>query len=183
MLKALSMAVGQMPSVVVTAVGTGTTANTVRFAASDRQLSLDIVGTDVAGGILTDFVGLNLHGRCDKPHCLDGASPGYVPPSFIRTSIDRFHEVHQEAAIAVCHLFREQFDFAMGPTSGMALYGALLELQNMKDRNEGKLVATFCYDHGGRYEDTIYNPEFLRTKNLDMDRWRAEVERLVSELQ
>lgn len=182
MLKATATAIGRMPSMVVTAVGTGTTANTVRFAASDRQLPLDIVGVDIAGGILTDYLGLNLHGRSDSSHCLEGASPGYVPPSFIRTSIDRFQEVHQEAAIAVCHLFKQEFNFEMGPTSGMAMYGALAELQKMNGRREGDLVATFCYDHGNRHQETIYDPDFLKHKGLDIDPWRDKLSALISDL-
>lgn len=182
MLKASSIAIGRMPSLVVTTVGTGTTANTVRLAASDRQLGIDIVGVDVAGGVLTDYVGLNLHGRNDKPHWLEGASPGYVPSSFIRTSVDRFQEVHAEAAIAVCHLFRDEFKFEMGPTSGMALFGALTELQNMKDRRDSQLVATFCYDHGERYADTIFDPVFLRQQGLNIGPWREKLEILISDL-
>lgn len=182
MLKSTAVAVGRMPSMVVTAVGTGTTANSVRFAASDRQLPLDIVGVDVAGGILTDYLGLNLHGRSDRAHWLEGASPGYVPPSFIRTSVDRFQEVHQEAAIAVCHLFRNEFNFEMGPSTGMAMYGALVELQNMNGRREGELVATFCYDHGSRHEETVFNPDFLKRKGLNIDPWRERLEALISDL-
>lgn len=182
MLKSTAVAIGRMPSMVVTAVGTGTTANSVRFAASDRQLPLDIVGVDVAGGILSDYLGLNLHGRSDSTHCLEGASPGYVPPSFIRTSVDRFQEVHQEAAIAVCHLFRQEFNIEMGPTSGMVMYGALAELQKMNGRRQGELVATFCYDHGSRYEESIFNPAFLKQKGLDIDPWRDRLEALISDL-
>ena len=182
MLKSATVAVGRMPSVVVTAVGTGTTANTLRFAASDRQLTLDIVGVDIAGGILTDFVGLNLHGRSDAAHCLEGASPGYVPPSFIRTSVDRFLEVRQEAAIAVCHFFKDEFNYEMGPSSGMAMFGALTELHNMKGRREGQLVATFCYDHGERYAETVFNRSYLKEKGLEIDPWRETLEKLIADL-
>lgn len=182
MLKAASVAVDRMPSAAVVAVGTGTTANSIRFAASDRQMALDIIGVDIAGGVLTDYVGLNLHGRNDKRHCIEGASPGYVPSSFIRTSVDRFLEVRPEAAIALCHLFRHEFGFSMGPSSGMALYGALNELQNMKGRRRDELVATFCYDDGARYEDTVYNPDFLKKKGLDIAAWREPVESLIAEL-
>lgn len=182
MLKACGIALGRMPSLVVTAVGTGTTANSVRLAASDRQLGLDIVGVDVAGGVLTDYVGLNLHGRTDKRHVIAGASPGYVPPSFIRTSVDRFQEVRPEAAIATCHLFRDEFDVEMGPSSGMALFGALNELHGLRERRQGQLIATFCYDHGQHYADTIFNAAFLKEQGLEIAPWRETLERLIADL-
>ena len=182
MLKSTTVALGRAPNKVVTAVGTGTTANSVRLAASDRQLPLDIIGVDVSGGVLTDYVGLNLHGRNETTHCLEGASVGYVPPSFIRSSVDRFLEVRQEAAIATCHYFRDEFDYEMGPSSGMALFGALTELQNLKGRRKGQLVATFCYDHGSRYHDTIFNPDFLKQRGLDVAPWQNTVEALVADL-
>jgi cysteine synthase A len=182
MLRSTTVAVGRMPSLVVTSVGTGTTANSVRFAASDRQMNIDIVGVDIAGGILTDYVGLNLHGRSDVAHLIEGASPGYVPPSFIRTSVDRFLEVRQEAAIAVCHFFKDEFNYEMGPSSGMAMFGALTELHKMKDRREGQLVATFCYDHGDRYAETIFNRSFLKEKGLEIDPWREVLEKLIADL-
>jgi len=178
MLGALKATRGRMPSVIVAAVGTGTSANSIRLATSDEHVPVEIVGVDVVGGVFQDYRVLGLRAHTTAPHLVEGMSLGFVPPSLMRTSLDRFSSYPQEAAIATCHYLRAKLDLCVGPSSGMAIFGALSEMAAMRHLWDGKLVTSFCYDHGLRYADTIFDPAFLRDKGLDLGPWIDKVEQL-----
>jgi cysteine synthase len=57
---------------------------------------------------------------------------------------------------------------ALGSSSGINVAGAIRLAQEL---GEGKTIVTILCDYGSRYASKIYNPEFLRSKNLPVPAW------------
>ena len=56
----------------------------------------------------------------------------------------------------------------MGGSSGINVAGAI---HMARDMGPGHTIVTILCDYGQRYQSKVYNPEFLREKNLPVPSW------------
>jgi cysteine synthase len=56
----------------------------------------------------------------------------------------------------------------LGGSSGINVTGAI---RLARDLGRGHTVVTILADSGGRYQSKLFNPEFLRSKNLPVPGW------------
>jgi len=56
----------------------------------------------------------------------------------------------------------------LGGSSGINVAGAI---QMARDMGPGHTIVTILCDYGQRYQSKVYNPEFLREKNLPVPSW------------
>ena len=59
----------------------------------------------------------------------------------------------------------------MGGSTGINVAGAI---RMAKDMGPGHVIVTILADYGTRYQSKLFNPDFLRSKNLPLLRWLAE---------
>ena len=60
----------------------------------------------------------------------------------------------------------------------MLFRSAALEVAN-RPENEGKTIVTILCDSGNRYQSKLFNPAFMRSKNLPVPEWlerRSKIE-------
>lgn len=70
-------------------------------------------------------------------------------------------KVSEQAAIHMCHLVRQRTGEALGPSAGACLWAAL----QLSDSGDEHLLCV-SPDSGERYAHTIYNPHWLRERQL-----------------
>ncbi|MBV9541988.1 MAG: cysteine synthase A, partial [Alphaproteobacteria bacterium] len=58
-----------------------------------------------------------------------------------------------------------------GGSTGINVAGAI---RMAKDMKKGSTIVTILADYGTRYQSKLFNPDFLRTKNLPVPGWLAE---------
>ena len=62
----------------------------------------------------------------------------------------------------------EHEGLCLGGSSGINIAGAV---RLARDLGPGKTIVTILADYGNRYQSKLFNPEFLRSKNLPVPHW------------
>ncbi|MEL7213272.1 MAG: cysteine synthase A [Pseudomonadota bacterium] len=72
-----------------------------------------------------------------------------------------------EALPIIFDLLRDE-GLVMGGSTGVNIAGAV---RMAKEMGPGHIIVTILCDYGTRYQSKLYNPEFLRSKNLPVPDW------------
>ena len=91
-----------------------------------------------------------------------------MEPSFIRTVVDRMVCVEDAASFATTLWLEQQTGRRFGPSTGLNFYAALLLAAEMAAKGETGSIVTLICDTGLRYEDTCYDPDWLKANGLDV---------------
>ena len=70
----------------------------------------------------------------------------------------------------------EHEGLCLGGSTGINIAGAI---QLAKQLGPGKTIVTILADSGNRYQSKLFNPEFMRSKNLPVPAWlekRTEID-------
>ncbi|KZL18730.1 putative siderophore biosynthesis protein SbnA [Pseudovibrio axinellae] len=103
-----------------------------------------------------------------KSSLIEGIGRPRVEPSFMPDVIDRMIDVPDAASIATIRWLEGVILRKCGGSTGTNLYGSLaLAREMMQNKQEGSIVTLIC-DGGERYLDTLYNDEWVASKNLDL---------------
>ena len=85
------------------------------------------------------------------PHQFQGMGPGFVPPNFDRTVVDRVVQVWEEDAFPLARRLAREEGLFVGMSSGAITWAAL---QIAREFGPGKRVAMIAPDSGARYLST-----------------------------
>lgn len=120
-----------------------------------------ILAVDVVGSIALSGVG--------RPHLLNGIGSTRRSSFLNRADYDRQLRVRDIEALAMCRLLAAETGLVLGGSSGAVVAAYVQEpWQHGGDRG---IPVLFCPDGGERYEDTVYNDDWLGHKLV-----RADVE-------
>ncbi|MDX1743052.1 MAG: cysteine synthase A [Ruegeria sp.] len=95
---------------------------------------------------------------------LEGFKPDYV-----------YQATDNEALPFVFNLLREE-GLVMGGSTAINMAGAV---RLAKDLGPGHTIVTILCDYGTRYQSKLFNPEFLREKELPVPDWMTEAPRSI----
>ncbi len=82
--------------------------------------------------------------------------------------IDLAYQVTDEEALPVLFDLIEHEGLVLGGSSAINMVGAM---RLARELGPGKTVVTILCDGGSRYQSKLFNPAFLREKNLPLPRW------------
>ncbi|NQV44698.1 MAG: cysteine synthase A [Rhodospirillales bacterium] len=100
----------------------------------------------------------------------EGIGLGRVTPIVEGMTIDHAWQVPDEEMVPIVfNLLREE-GLCMGGSTGINIAGAV---RLAKELGPGHTIVTVLADQGSRYQSKLYNPEFLRSKNLPVPDWMA----------
>ena len=80
--------------------------------------------------------------------------------------IDMAYQITDEEALPV--LFGLIEGLVLGGSSAINIVGAM---RLARDLGPGKIIVTILADGGQRYQSKLFNPDFLRKKNLPLPPW------------
>jgi cysteine synthase A len=78
------------------------------------------------------------------------------------------YQISDEEALPICFDLLKLDGFCVGLSSAINVAGALRMAQEM---GPGHTIVTLLCDWGNRYMAKLWNPEFLRSKNLPTPDW------------
>ena len=94
-----------------------------------------------------------------------------VTGNLVDAPIDDAFQISDEEALPICFDLLEHEGLCLGASSGINIAGAIRLAEKL---GPGHTIVTILADYGTRYQSRLFNPEFLRSKNLPVPRWLAE---------
>ncbi|KAF0224510.1 MAG: hypothetical protein FD176_1094 [Rhodospirillaceae bacterium] len=151
------------------AVGTGGTLAGIGLALKERNKDIRIVLADPMGSALYHYYA---HGalKAEGSSITEGIGQGRITQNLVGAPIDDQVQVTDEEALPVIFdLIREE-GLVVGGSSGINIMAAI---KVARDLGPGHTVVTVLCDYGTRYQSKLFNPAFLREKNLPVPEWLA----------
>ncbi len=112
-------------------------------------------------------IGVDTHnsvifGHQDGKRLLRGLGNSLMPKNVEHTAFNEVHWVSAAEAFATTRRLHKEHALYMGPTSGAAYLAA----RWYAERHPDAKVVVFFPDEGYRYQDTVYNDNWLRANNV-----------------
>ena len=149
------------------AIGTGGTLAGVAFALKERNPDVQVWASDPLGA---SMVSLLAPGRptIEGESITEGIGQGRITANVEGAPIDDAQQVTDaEALDAVFGLVVEE-GLVMGGSTGINVSGAVKMAREM---GPGHTIVTVLCDYGSRYTSKLFNPEFLRARDLPVPEW------------
>ncbi|MGA3304264.1 MAG: cysteine synthase A [Methylovirgula sp.] len=151
----------------ICSVGTGGTLAGVAMALKAKNPKITIGLADPMGAALYDYYA---HGtlKSEGSSITEGIGQGRITANLEDAPIDIPFQIPDEEALPILFDLAEQEGLLLGGSSGINVAGAI---RLAKIMGPGHTIVTILADSGARYQSKLYNPAFLREKNLPVPAW------------
>jgi cysteine synthase A len=151
----------------VSSIGTGGTLSGVAEALRARKPEVQIVVADPDGSAMYDwFTSGEL--KSSGSSITEGIGQGRITANLQGLKTDRAYRIPDVEAVQVVFDLVQQEGMVLGGSSGVNVAGAI---RLARDLGPGHTIVTILCDHGSRYQSKLYNPAFLRERNLPVPAW------------
>ena len=151
------------------ASGSGGTLAGVAMALKARKPGVRIVLADPEGSALYEWVkGQEM--KIVGSSITEGIGQSRVPANLEGAPIDDAEKIPDAEALEQIYGVLIHEGLSVGTSSGINIAAAI---RVAKALGPGHTVATILCDGGARYQSKLFNPEFLRGKNLPVPAWLA----------
>ena len=151
----------------VCAVGSGGTLGGVGRALKERDPAVKIALADPMGASLYSWYTKG-ELKAEGDSITEGIGQIRVTRNLEGTEIDFAYQIRDEEALPVLFDLVEHEGLVLGGSSAINIVGAM---RLARDLGPGKTIVTILADGGQRYQSKLFNPEFLRAKNLPLPSW------------
>jgi len=152
----------------VSAVGTGGTLAGVSMFLKSKNPAIKVGLADVPGAALYNYYvhrGLKAEGSS----ITEGIGQGRVTANLQDAAVDLAWEIPDAESVAEVFAMVDE-GLVMGGSSGVNIAGAI---RMARELGPGHTIITILCDYGNRYASKLFNPEFLRSKDLPVPTWLA----------
>ncbi len=151
----------------ICAAGTGGTLAGVAMALRDRRASIKIGLADPPGAALYHHY---KHGtlKAEGSSITEGIGQGRITRNLDGLSIDFPYQIPDVETVQMVFELLEHEGLCLGSSSGINVAGAV---RLARELGPGHTIVTVLCDSGQRYQSRLFNPAFLRSKNLPVPAW------------
>ena len=156
----------------ICAVGSGGTLAGVSTFLKEKKNSVTIGVADPRGAAMYNFFD---HGEAKVTpggSITEGIGLARVTAIVEQMKVDKAYLIPDEEAVPIVFDLLEHEGLCLGGSSGVNVAGAI---RLAKDLGPGHTIVTVLCDSGSRYQSKLFNPEFLRSKNLPVPGWLERV--------
>jgi cysteine synthase A len=154
----------------ICAVGSGGTLAGVSTALKARNPGVQIGLADPEGAALYSYYTTG-ELKSAGNSITEGIGQGRITANLQDLQVDRAYQIPDGEALPYVFDLLEHEGLCLGGSSGINVAGAV---RLARDLGPGKTIVTILCDYGNRYQSKLYNPEFLRSKDLPVPHWLAE---------
>jgi cysteine synthase len=150
----------------ICAVGSGGTLAGVAEGLRERKRDIRIGLADPDGAALYNWYA---HGelKAEGASITEGIGQGRVTANLEGLVVDMPYNIHDAEAVGqVFDLVHE--GLCVGASTGMNVAGAI---RMARELGPGHTIVTILCDYGSRYQSRLFNPEFLRSRDLPVPDW------------
>jgi cysteine synthase A len=98
----------------------------------------------------------------------EGIGLGRVTPIIAQARVDEAYLIPDEEAVPMIFELLEHEGLCLGGSTGINIAGAI---RLAKQLGPGHTIVTILCDSGNRYQSKLFNPAFMRSKNLPVPEW------------
>ena len=151
----------------ICAVGSGGTLAGTAMYLKSKNKDIQIGLADPMGSALYHHY---THGslKAEGGSVSEGIGQGRITANLADAPVDRAYQISDAEALPLMFELMEKEGLYLGGSSAINVAGAY---HMAKDMGPGHVICTILCDSGQRYQSKIWNPAFLREKNLPVPAW------------
>ena len=153
----------------VSAVGTGGTLAGVGMALKERDRNIKIAIADPMGASLFSYYTTG-ELKAEGSSVTEGIGQSRITANLEGAPVDFAYQVPDEEALPLVFDLVVREGLLLGGSSGINIAGAI---RLARDLGPGHTIVTLLCDSGARYASKLFNPDFLRSKELPVPDWLA----------
>jgi cysteine synthase A len=151
----------------VSAVGTGGTLAGVAAGLRGHSATVKIALADPLGAALYSYY-TEGELKSEGNSITEGIGQGRITANLEGFTPDFAYQIPDEEALPIIFDLVQEEGMCVGGSTGINIAGAI---RLAKDLGPGHTIVTVLCDYGTRYQSKLFNPEFLRGKNLPVPEW------------
>lgn len=151
----------------ICACGSGGTLVGTSMALRERSKTFKSGIVDPDGAALYNFY-KNGELKSEGGSISEGIGQGRITANLEGYTPDMAYNVSDKDALPIVFNLLQEEGLCMGLSTGINIAGAMKMANEM---GPGHTIVTILCDYGNRYQSKLYNPDFLRSKNLPIPQW------------
>jgi cysteine synthase A len=151
----------------VCAVGTGGTLAGIAIALKSFSSAVRIALADPMGAALYSYYTTGTL-KSEGSSITEGIGQGRITKNLEGAPIDTAYQIPDGEAVPIIFDLLEHEGLCLGGSTGINVAGAI---RLAKELGPGHTIVTILADYGTRYQSKLFNPQFLREKNLPVPPW------------
>ena len=153
----------------ICAVGSGGTLGGVSMGLKAKNNNVVIGIADPGGAALYNWY---KHGelKAEGTSITEGIGQGRVTANLEGVQVDEAFRIEDRDWLPVLYNLVQEEGLSVGGSSALNVLGAI---ELAKKLGPGKTIVTMLCDYGNRYSSKLFNPDFLRSKDLPTPPWMA----------
>ncbi|MBO6669211.1 cysteine synthase A [Parvibaculum sp.] len=151
----------------ICAVGTGGTLAGTGMALKERNKNVQIGLADPMGAALYHYY-KDGELKAEGTSITEGIGQGRITANLVDAPIDHPFQIPDEEALPIVFDLLKEEGLCLGGSSGINIAGAI---RLAKEMGPGHTIVTVLCDYGTRYQSKLFNPAFLKEKNLPTPDW------------
>ena len=154
----------------ICAVGSGGTLAGTSTYLKEKNKSVVIGCADPHGAAMYSYFRTGEAKASEGGSITEGIGLGRITPiaAQAKKTVDHAYLISDEEAVQQIYELAEHEGLCVGGSSGVNIAGAI---RLAKELGPGKTIVTILCDSGGRYQSKLFNPDFMRSKNLPVPAW------------
>ncbi|CAN7432280.1 cysteine synthase A [Phyllobacterium sp. LjRoot231] len=151
----------------ICAVGSGGTLAGVAQGLKARDATIKIGLADPLGAALFSYYTTGEF-KSEGSSITEGIGQGRVTANLEGFTPDFSYQIPDAEALEIVFDLVTEEGLCLGGSSGINIAGAI---RMARDMGPDKIIVTVLCDYGNRYQSKMFNPEFLRSKDLPVPAW------------
>jgi cysteine synthase len=152
----------------ICSVGTGGTLAGISSFLREKKKDIVIGCADPEGAAMYNFFAHGEAKATPGDSIAEGIGLGRVTAIVEDVKVDKPYVIPDEEAVPAIFDLLEHEGLCMGGSTGINIAGAI---RLAKELGPGHTIVTILADYGTRYQSKLFNPAFLREKNLPVPSW------------
>jgi cysteine synthase len=151
----------------ICAAGTGGTLAGIGIALKEKNPSVKIGLADPMGAALYSYYTTGVL-KSEGSSITEGIGQGRITKNLEGAPVDFPYQIPDEEAVPLIFDLLQYEGLCLGGSSGINVAGAI---RLARELGPGHIIVTVLADYGTRYQSKLFNPDFLRSKNLPVPVW------------
>jgi cysteine synthase len=152
----------------ICAIGTGGTVAGVSDYLREKKKDILIGVADPRGAAMYDLFTRGEAKMSEGGSITEGIGLGRVTPIIEDIKVDKAYLIPDEEAVPILFDLLREEGLCLGGSSGINVAGAI---RLARELGPGHTIVTVLADYGTRYQSKLFNPQFLRSKDLPVPEW------------